>query len=292
MRICAALLAMNLALIFALVFSSAPAIAQTNPQGVAQNIATTNQPRLEYEGPVGGWNYSATEQPSSRITYAYPTPPVDRGGQYNRSLIRGRIMGDLQQAQDKRAARLIVNGNVMPLYTDEQGRFARPWAFGAGSNSIEIKSSSGTILKRSQFLEANSGKAAARLRIVITWDDPQAEVDLHVLTPDGQHAYWAAPVLNGGGGFDVDSVDGAGPEIFSSIAPVPGSYSLFVNYWGNFGSSGYHFDESTRQQAIITTRITIIWNENSAAERRESRVVPLRKIGDLMAVKTFVLGAR
>ncbi len=284
MRTCAATLGMILALIFALIFSSA--------QAIAQNITPTNVPRIEYEGPVGGWNYSATEQPSSRITYAYPTPPVDRGGQYHRSLIRGRIMGDLQHAQDKRAARLIVNGNVMPLYTDEQGRFARPWAFGAGSNSIEIKSSNGAILKRSQFLEANSGKAAARLRIVITWDDPQAEVDLHVLTPDGQHAFWAAPILNGGGGFDVDSVDGAGPEIFSSIAPVPGSYSLFVNYWGNFGSSGYHFDESTRQQAIITTRITIIWNENSAAERRESRVVPLRKIGDLIAVKTFVLGAR
>ncbi len=271
-------------------------------QLMAAAVAQTKPPALDYQGPFGGWNYSNTERPNADLNFAYPTPPVDRGGQRNRSLIRGRIISDIEQAQAgridpkqtqaRRPARLIVNGNVMPLYTDEQGQFARPWAFGNGSNSIEIKSSGGSVLKRTQFLEANPGKAAARLRIVTTWDDPQAEVDLHVLTPDGQHAFWAAPVLNGGGGFDVDSVDGAGPEIFSSIAPVPGSYSLFVNYWGNFGASGYHFDESTRQQPIITTRITIIWNENTLSEKRESLVMPLRKIGDLMAVKTFVLGAR
>ncbi len=267
--------------------------AQSNNTTPVQSKASA----LEYHGPFGGWNYSPTEQPNADVSFAYPTPPVDRGGQRNRSLIRGRILNDIEQAQAKRdtvkrPARLIVNGNVMPLYTDEHGRFARPWAFGNGSNSIEIKSSSGTVLKRTQFLEANPGKAAAKLRIVTTWDDPQAEVDLHVLTPDGQHAFWASPVLTGGGGFDVDSVDGAGPEIFSSIAPVPGNYSLFVNYWGNFGESGYHFDESTRQQPIITARITIIWNENTAAEKRESLVMPLRKIGDLMAVKSFVLGRR
>ena len=285
-------------LVLALSCQISAALAQSKPVAVTQSKTLA----LDYQGPFGGWNYSSTDRSNADVNFAYPAPPVDRGGQRNRSLIRGRIISDIEQAQTKRSdapqmsarppARLIVNGNVMPLYTDEQGQFARPWAFGNGSNSIEIKSSSGSVLKRTQFLEANPGKAAARLRIVTTWDDPQAEVDLHVLTPDGQHAFWAAPVLNGGGGFDIDSVDGAGPEIFSSIAPVPGSYSLFVNYWGNFDASGYHFDESTRQPPNITTRITIIWNENALSEKRESLVMPLRKIGDLMAVKTFVLEAR
>jgi uncharacterized protein YfaP (DUF2135 family) len=255
---------------------------------VAQKLA----PSVDYEGPHGGWNYSGTTDRPSDLNFAYPTPPIDRGGQRNRMLIRGRILSDIQKAAGARPARLVVNGNAMPLYTDEQGRFARPWAFGNGSNSIEVKSAGGTTLKRAQFIEANPGKAPAKFRIVMTWDDPQAEVDLHVLTPDGQHAFWAAPVLSGGGGFDVDSVDGAGPEIFSTIAPVPGSYSLFVNYWGNFNASGYHFDENTRQQPIITARITVIWGENTSAEKRESFVVPLRKIGDLMTVKTFVLGRK
>lgn len=30
-------------------------------------------------------------------------------------------------------------------------------------------------------------------------------------------------------------------------APMPGVYHVYVNYWGNFGPGGYHFDESTRK---------------------------------------------
>lgn len=109
-----------------------------------------------------------------------------------------------------------------------------------------------------------------------------------MLTPDGQHAYWARPVLATGGGFDVDSVDGAGPEIFSVTAPARGAYQVYVNYWGNFGASGYHFDESTRKQDVITARITLIVFENTPRERRESFVVPLRNIGDLSLVRSFL----
>jgi uncharacterized protein YfaP (DUF2135 family) len=252
-------------------------------------------PALEYDGPHGGWNYAGTVDRPGDVNFAYPTPPVDRGGQRNRSLIRGRILGDLQKARaaaGRRPARLVANGTAMPLYTDEQGRFARPWAFGNGSNSVEIRAADGQVLKRTQFIEANPGKTAARLRIVMTWNDPQAEVDLHVLTPDGQHAFWASPVLQGGGGLDVDSVDGAGPEIFSTAAPAPGAYNLFVNYWGNFNEGGYHFDEGTRQTPVIITRVTLIWYENTLGEKRETYTVPLRKIGDLIAVKTILWGAQ
>jgi uncharacterized protein YfaP (DUF2135 family) len=34
--------------------------------------------------------------------------------------------------------------------------------------------------------------------------------------------------------------------MFSIAAPLPGTYRAYVNYWGNFGAAGYHFDESTR----------------------------------------------
>jgi uncharacterized protein YfaP (DUF2135 family) len=61
-----------------------------------------------------------------------------------------------------------------------------------------------------------------------------------------------------------------------------------VNYWGNFGPQGYHFDESTRKQDVITTTVTIILNENSPKEKRETFMVPLRKIGDLTLVRSFV----
>jgi uncharacterized protein YfaP (DUF2135 family) len=76
--------------------------------------------------------------------------------------------------------------------------------------------------------------------------------------------------------------------MFTMTSPQRGTYQVWINYWGNFGSEGYHFDESTRQRPIITTRVTLVFNENTARERREDIVVPLRSIGELNLVKTFM----
>ncbi len=63
---------------------------------------------------------------------------------------------------------------------------------------------------------------------------------------------------------------------------------MFVNYWGNFGESGYHFDEKTRKQDVITATVTLLFNENTPREKRETFVMPMRKIGELTLVKSFV----
>ena len=236
--------------------------------------------------PAGGWTYSGISDDPSQLSYAYPNNLIDRGGQRGRTLIEGKLR-KVDKAQ-RRTPTLVVNGNPMPLYSADDGSYARPYAFGAGSNGIEVRDAGGKSLKRVQFYEANRNKTTARVRIILAWDDPQAELDLHVLTPDGQHAFFAAPILSNGGGLDVDSVDGAGPEMFSMTAPLAGTYHVYVNYWGNFGAEGYHFDESTRQRDLISARVTLVYDENTPAERRESFTVPMRKIGDLQLVRSFL----
>ena len=245
------------------------------------SLTPTLAPAAELDSPQGGWNYYGLNQRDNAPAYAYPAPPIDRGAQRYRSL----IVGHLKKAGPHRPANLIVNGNPMPLYPGADGRFVRPYAFGAGSNSVEVRDGSDT--KRRQFFEANRNRPQAQIRVILGWDDSQAEVDMHLITPDGQHAFWAHPVLSNGGGLDVDSVDGPGPEMFSMTAPPHGNYHIFINYWGNFGASGYHFDESTRERPIITARIGLIFNENTLQEKRETFVAPLRKIGDLMLIKSF-----
>lgn len=243
------------------------------------------------ESPAGGWRHNGIHHLDRRpdTAVAYPYSPIDRGTQSGRTLIQGRLAPHLRAHGPARTPpTLVVNGNPMPLYSDEEGRFVRPYAFGPGSNSVEIRSADGHAVRRLQFYEADTTRPRAQLRAILAWDDDQAEVDLHVLTPDGQHAFWAHPVLTNGGGMDVDSVDGAGPEMFSMTAALRGPYQLYVNYWGNFGDSGYHFDERTRRRKIITCRITLVFHENTPQERRESHVVPLRKLGELTHVKTIV----
>ncbi len=239
---------------------------------------------IQLDSPTGGWHDSSQDESLSEVSAAYPKPPVDRGGQRHRALIKGRIEN---AGKERPPHRFIVNGNPMPLYTDEQGVFLKPWAFGPGSNSVEIRSPDGLERKRVQFYEASTNRTQAKIRIVLAWDDGKAEVDLHVITPDGQHAFWARPVLKEGGGLDVDSVDGGGPEIFSLAAPLRGSYLIYVNYWGNFDAAGYNFEKERHERPLITTVVTVILNENTIHEKRETYVTPLRKIGDLTLVTTL-----
>lgn len=257
------------------------ALLEANPPGVT---AQANTP-IELHNPRGGWNYSGTVDRAGDTAVAYPTPPIDRGAQRQRTAILGRIK---EAGKDRKPPTLIVNGNAMPLYTGEGGRFARYYAFGAGSNSVEVRTGDGKAAKRMQFYEANSGKTPAQLRIILSWNAPGAEIDMHVLTPDGGHAFWAAPVLQSGGGLDVDSVDGPGPEVFTITAPPRGTYHVYVNYWGSLGPGGYHFDESAREVPVIEARVTLVTYENTAREKRETFVVPLRKIGDVLPVKSFL----
>ncbi|HEV3431112.1 MAG TPA: DUF2135 domain-containing protein [Paraburkholderia sp.] len=235
-------------------------------------------------GAFNGWRHSGLTNEGEQYVAAYPRPPVDRGSQRFRTLIEGQLKH--VDAHARRPPTLVINGNATPLYTDEQGWFARPWAFGAGSNSVEIISPDGTKHQRMQFYEADRTKPQAKLRAIVTWDDPHAQVDLHVITPDGLHAYYDNPILADGSGFDVDSVDGAGPGIFSSAAPEHGTWLFFLNYWGNFDSTGYNFDAHAHDREVITATLTLVFNENTPNERRETRVVPLRKIGDLVLVKS------
>ncbi|MES2742050.1 MAG: DUF2135 domain-containing protein [Pseudomonadota bacterium] len=241
--------------------------------------------RRELAAPVGGWNKFGQGGAGADALAAYPFSPIQRGAQTGRAMIRGQVAA---AGKTRKWHTLVVNGNPTPLYTDADGRFARPYVFGAGSNSVEIRGPDGKPAHRLQFYETDRSRPQPAIRIIGAWDDSQAEVDLHVITPDGQHAFFAHPALDNGGGLDLDTVDGPGPENFVMSAPQRGVYLVWINYWGNFGDSGYHFDQTTRQRPIITSRITLVFNENTPRERREDLVVPLRSIGELTLVKTFV----
>ncbi len=83
---------------------------------------------LQWKHPSGGWTHSGLADAAAAVTYAYPNNLIDRGGQRQRMLIEGKLkrIG----TQDRKPPTLIVNGNPMPLYSGDDGSFARPYAFG------------------------------------------------------------------------------------------------------------------------------------------------------------------
>ncbi len=62
--------------------------------------------------------------------------------------------------------------------------------------------------------------------------DGNTDLDLHVVTPDGEHAWYGNTVLKNSGALDMDVTTGYGPEIFAMPAPVHGRYQVYINYYG------------------------------------------------------------
>jgi uncharacterized protein YfaP (DUF2135 family) len=235
--------------------------------------AATAPASITMRAPVGGWRVAPAEQgfvqdvnyPASRVSLRPGTS------------LSAQISGQIQQhGKSGVPSTLVVNGVAMPLETDEAGQFGRPYAFAAGSNSVLLQSSDGKSVKRVQFLEG-AGGARARLRVVLSWDSPGTDMDLHVITPSGEHCFYGHRVIAGGGALDVDVTTGYGPEIFAHARPERGIYQIYVNYYGGGGPG----------QSVSTAQVTVITNEGTPNETQRNYRVPLRSTGDLKHVATF-----
>ena len=212
------------------------------------------QAQVTIDAPKGGWRNSAGAQEEYTQAVNYPAASVNlQPGQAETAQIRGRIAG----AVKGKPATLVVNGVAMPMEVGEDGSYGRPYGFGSGSNSVEVRSPDGRSRARTQFVDSYQGKTQARLRVVLSWDSAGTDLDMHVVTPDGGHAWYGNRVLKDGGALDVDVTTGYGPEIFSSAAPVKGNYHVYVNYYG-----------SGENTAMLTVaRICLLYTSPSPRDR-------------------------
>lgn len=231
---------------------------------------------IRIEVPVGGYVDSSGETLRYTQDVRYPASFVSTPeDQSMKALIKGRIEGS---PKGRQAHALIVNGVAMPLRVDANGEFSRPYVFGKGSNSVEVRSPDRTQKKRVQFYDSNAGKTQAKVRVVLSWDTDGNDLDLHILTPDGQHCFYGNRVLTNGGALDVDVTTGYGPEIFSLPRAIRGAYHIYVNYYG----------AGEQKDMITITQVAVILNENTLDEKQQVFRIPMRKAGELTLVKSFV----
>lgn len=234
---------------------------------------------IDMTAPLNGWRNTSGDTARYTQDVYYPAVSVATPeGQSVNAMIAGHIKGAPKAtSKDKTSvATMVVNGTPLPQRVEADGSFSRPYAFAGGSNSVEVRTADGTR-RRVQFYDAYSGKTRPRLRIVLAWDTDGTDLDLHVVSPDGAHTFYGDRVAPNGGALDVDVTTGYGPEIYSSAAPLPGTYLVYVNYYGSGNRAG---DMTVAQVSIIT-------NENTPNEKSETVRVPMRKAGELTLVKTF-----
>lgn len=243
---------------------------------------------IRLDTPKGGWRSGSADGEQFTQTVNYPASSVNTPqGQADTARISGQIKAAPKDAREP--GKLIVNGISMPLKIDSAGGFDRPFSFPNGSNSVEVRSPDGQQRKRVQFLNSGGGATPPKLRVLLSWDSDNTDLDLHLITPDGAHVWYGDRVVPNGATLDVDVTTGYGPEIAAMPAPLKGQYLVYVNYYGG----GYRSDDdeeggqSNAVQALTTAQVTVITEEGTPSEKIESFIVPMRAPGELTLVKTF-----
>lgn len=252
---------------------------------------------ITLDTPRAGWRSGDRDNAGFSQPVNYPASSVSSAeNQSDTARIRGKIAlmpktteSSVSDATSNNAApaRLVVNGVSMPLKIGESGEFERPYAFPSGSNSVEIRSPDGKQSRRVQFFDGGKGGTPAKLRVVLSWDSDNTDLDLHVVTPDGGHAWYGDRALANGGAIDVDVTTGYGPEIFASPTPLSGQYLVYVNYFGGGYSQDDEGDTRDAVKPLTIATLTVISAEGTPDEKQQSFNVPMRAPGELTLVKAF-----
>lgn len=74
---------------------------------------------------------------------------------------------------------------------------------------------------------------AVGLRVVLSWDADNTDIDLWVVDPSGDKAVYSQPRTRTGGHLSRDFTGGYGPEVYTIRRPLPGTYVVMANYFGD-----------------------------------------------------------
>ena len=119
------------------------------------------------------------------------------------------------------------------------------------------------------------------IRIVMSWDADATDIDLHVVEPGGEEAYYGHNRTARGGLVSRDVTDGYGPEEYLVRAAPQGSYAIKAKYYGS------------RQQTLVgaaTVTATVFTDWGRAGEQRQTLALRLDKPQDLVDIGAIVFG--
>ncbi|MDR3353133.1 MAG: DUF2135 domain-containing protein [Zoogloeaceae bacterium] len=71
------------------------------------------------------------------------------------------------------------------------------------------------------------------LRVVLTWDSDNTDIDLHVIDPNQEETFYSAPLSYQGGRVSPDNTQGYGPEEYTLKRAKPGTYRVEVQFYGH-----------------------------------------------------------
>jgi tetratricopeptide (TPR) repeat protein len=119
------------------------------------------------------------------------------------------------------------------------------------------------------------------LRTVLTWDADNTDIDLWVIDPDGEKAFYGHRFTRQGGALSRDFTAGYGSEEFSLRRAKPGRYEVRANFFGH------------NQQIVSPYTTLMLWLSTgfgTPAQKDQRVVLRLSGRGDGVLVGSFEVG--
>lgn len=119
------------------------------------------------------------------------------------------------------------------------------------------------------------------LRVILTWDADNSDMDLWVTDPNGEKSFYGNRLSYQGGRMSADFTGGYGPEEYSLKKAKPGKYLVQANFFGH------------RQQVIAgATTLQIKLQTGFGTRQGKEEIITLRLKGarEVVTVGEFVVG--
>ena len=116
------------------------------------------------------------------------------------------------------------------------------------------------------------------LRVVMSWDADNTDIDLWVTDPNGEKAFYGKPLTYQGGAMSRDFTGGYGPEAFSLKNAKPGKYLVQAQFYGH------------RQQVVAgatTLQVKLTTGFGTTQQREQIITLRLKQQSELVTVGEF-----
>jgi hypothetical protein len=116
------------------------------------------------------------------------------------------------------------------------------------------------------------------IRVILTWDADNCDIDLWVIDPNGEQCDYSHQATYIGGRMSRDFTRGYGPEEFLLKRALPGKYQIKANYYGN------------RQQILAgatTIQATLFTNFGKPNQKQKAITLRLKDTKEVVNVGEF-----
>ena len=168
----------------------------------------------------------------------YPVPPYpvfnvtdpydQQSFEDNEIIVEGYVELNTGAPYTGEMAIISINGIDSEIYVNN-GYYYQTISIAAGENELQLRANGPNgDTGVSDIITVYGNFTAPEIEVVLWWNTPTSDLDLHAWNPAGEHCFYGNPIISDGF-LDIDDVQGYGPETFAVETANAGVYIIEVN---------------------------------------------------------------